>query len=125
MRRRPRTLRHGQNPKLEKGNQEAAAKNGPGKETRQARKEEGRLSLSVDIRAACADQRPTLAEQRIVRQRGNQTESIPTMGDKSPKSTQKQASQKQAKSDVSNKKKQQQINDQQATKAKAAAAKKK
>ncbi len=47
------------------------------------------------------------------------------MGDKSPKSTQKQASQKQAKTNTENKKKQQVITDQQATKAKAALAKKK
>jgi hypothetical protein len=47
------------------------------------------------------------------------------MGDRSPKSVQKQASQKQSKSDVSNQKKQSLISSQQATKAKAAAAKKK
>ena len=47
------------------------------------------------------------------------------MGDRSPKSVQKQASQKQSKSDVSNQKKQSLIASQQATKAKAAAAKKK
>lgn len=43
------------------------------------------------------------------------------MGDRSPKSTQKQASQKQARSDVVAGQKQQLINSQQATKAKAAA----
>ena len=48
-----------------------------------------------------------------------------TMGDRSPKSTQKQASQKQAKADASNNKKQAQITSQQATKLKAAALKKK
>jgi len=48
-----------------------------------------------------------------------------TMGDKSPKSVQKQASQKQSKNDVANKKKQDAITAQQATKAKAAALKKK
>ncbi len=47
------------------------------------------------------------------------------MGDRSPKSTQKQASQKQAKADASNNKKQAQITSQQATKLKAAALKKK
>jgi Rieske Fe-S protein len=48
-----------------------------------------------------------------------------TMGDRSPKSVQKQASQKQSKSNVSNQKKQALITSQQATKAKAAANKKK
>ena len=47
------------------------------------------------------------------------------MGDKSPKSTQKQASQKQAKANVLNNQKQQLITSQQATKAKLAANKKK
>jgi hypothetical protein len=47
------------------------------------------------------------------------------MGDRSPKSTQKQASQKQAKNAVVNQKKQQLITSQQATKAKLAANKKK
>lgn len=47
------------------------------------------------------------------------------MGDRSPKSTQKQASQKQAKNDASNQNKQRLINAQQATKAKLAANKKK
>ena len=47
------------------------------------------------------------------------------MGDKSPKSNSKNASQKKAKTDVANKQKQQVITDQQATKAKAAALKKK
>jgi hypothetical protein len=67
------------------------------------------------------------------RRRGNKhsageithNEGNPTMGDRSPKSTQKNASQKQAKADVSDKKKQQEIQAQQATKAKAAAAAKK
>jgi hypothetical protein len=45
----------------------------------------------------------------------------PTMGDRSPKSVQKQASQKQSKSDDLNKKKQALITSQQATKARAAA----
>lgn len=49
----------------------------------------------------------------------------PTMGDRSPKSVQKQASQKQSKSNDSNSKKQQLISAQQATKAKLAASKKK
>lgn len=47
------------------------------------------------------------------------------MGDRSPKSVQKNASQKQAKSNVANNKKQALITSQQATKAKAAASKKK
>jgi hypothetical protein len=47
------------------------------------------------------------------------------MGDRSPKSVQKQASQKQSKNDGANQKKQALITAQQATKAKAAAAKKK
>ena len=47
------------------------------------------------------------------------------MGDRSPKSNQKQASQKNAKTNVSNNKKQDLVNSQQATKAKAAALKKK
>lgn len=47
------------------------------------------------------------------------------MGDRSPKSVQKQASQKQAKTTVSNQKKQAVVTAQQAVKAKAAATKKK
>ena len=47
------------------------------------------------------------------------------MGDRSPKSVQKQASKKQSKSDGANQKKNALINAQQATKAKAAASKKK
>lgn len=47
------------------------------------------------------------------------------MGDKSPKSTQKKATQKQTIADGANKKKQDLVNAQQATKAKAAANKKK
>ena len=47
------------------------------------------------------------------------------MGDRSPKSVQKQASQKQSKFNDSNKQKQALINAQQATKAKLAANKKK
>jgi hypothetical protein len=46
------------------------------------------------------------------------------MGDRSPKSVQKQASQKQTKSNDANSKKQQLITSQQATKAKLAAGKK-
>lgn len=49
----------------------------------------------------------------------------PTMGDRSPKSTQKQASQKQAKANESNNKKQALVTSQQAAKAKLAANKKK
>ena len=48
---------------------------------------------------------------------------IPTMGDKSPKSTQKKATQKQTKASDASRKKQQLVTAQQATKAKAAAAK--
>jgi hypothetical protein len=44
------------------------------------------------------------------------------MGDKSPKATQKNASQKQSKADDASRKKQQLVTAQQATKAKAAAA---
>jgi len=47
------------------------------------------------------------------------------MGDRSPKSVQKQASQKQSKTNDSDKKKQALVTTQQATKAKAATAKKK
>jgi hypothetical protein len=47
------------------------------------------------------------------------------MGDRSPKSVQKQALQKQSRADASTQKKQALITAQQATKAKAAAAKKK
>lgn len=47
------------------------------------------------------------------------------MGDRSPKSTQKKASQKQSKADASNQQKQALITSQQATKAKIAAGKKK
>ena len=47
------------------------------------------------------------------------------MGDRSPKSVQKQASQKQTRTDDANSKKQQVITSQQATKAKLAAGKKK
>jgi hypothetical protein len=49
----------------------------------------------------------------------------PIMGDRSPKSVQKQASQKQTKTNASNQKKQAAVTAQQATKAKAAAAKRK
>lgn len=47
------------------------------------------------------------------------------MGDRSPKSTQKNASQKQARTDVENQRKQNIITAQQATKTKAAAARRK
>lgn len=53
------------------------------------------------------------------------TKTNPPMGDRSPKSNKKQATQKQAKADVVTQKKQAVITAQQATKAKAAAAKKK
>jgi hypothetical protein len=52
-------------------------------------------------------------------------ERIPAMGDRSPKSVQKQASQKQSKINEVNQRKQSLITSQQATKAKAAANKKK
>jgi hypothetical protein len=55
---------------------------------------------------------------------GNPTKEIP-MGDKSPKSVQKSASQKQSKAAGANQKKQDLITAQQATKAKLAANKKK
>jgi hypothetical protein len=48
----------------------------------------------------------------------------PTMGDRSPKSVQKQASQKQSKANDVNRQKQALITSQQATKARAAAGKK-
>jgi len=53
------------------------------------------------------------------------TERTPTMGDRSPKSTQKQAAQKLSKSDGASQKKQALITAQQATKSKLAATKKK
>jgi hypothetical protein len=52
-------------------------------------------------------------------------EGNPTMGDRSPKSVQKQASQKQSKNNDADRKKQALVTSQQATKAKAAANKKK
>ena len=52
-------------------------------------------------------------------------ERTPAMGDRSPKSVQKQASQKQSRNNDANSKKQQLITSQQATKAKLAAGKKK
>jgi hypothetical protein len=52
-------------------------------------------------------------------------ERIPAMGDRSPKSNQKQASQKQSRTNDASSKKQQLITAQQATKAKLAANKKK
>jgi hypothetical protein len=62
----------------------------------------------------------TLRETNILKVRQlNERNSI--MGDRSPKSVQKQASQKQSKANVSNQKKQALIMSQQATKAKAAA----
>jgi hypothetical protein len=51
-------------------------------------------------------------------------EGKPTMGDRSPKSVQKQASQKQSKANDANRQKQALIMSQQAAKAKAAAGKK-
>jgi hypothetical protein len=57
--------------------------------------------------------------------RGQTSANKNTMGDRSPKSVQKQASQKQSRADDSQKKKQALVSLQQATKAKAAANKKK
>lgn len=71
------------------------------------------------------DKGSTPAGKRTFRRRGNQTKEPPTMGDRSPKSNQKQASQKQSKADGVSQKKQSLITAQQATKAKAAALKKK
>ena len=67
----------------------------------------------------------TPAGKQLFRRRANLIESDLTMGDKSPKSAQKQASQKQTKLNGVNQKKQQLITSQQATKAKVAANKKK
>jgi hypothetical protein len=71
------------------------------------------------------DKEPTPAGKRTFRSRDNLTKEPPTMGDRSPKSNQKQASQKQSKADGVNQKKQALITSQQATKAKIAATKKK
>ena len=71
------------------------------------------------------DNRSTPAGKRTYRRRDNPTKEPSTMGDRSPKSNQKQASQKQSKADGVSQKKQSLINAQQATKAKAAAMKKK
>lgn len=80
--------------------------------------------LSLAVRAIVKDKQ--------AHRRGNQhserdklSERVDIMGDKSPKSVQKQASQKQSKADVENKKKQAVVLSQQAAKAKAAANKKK
>ena len=67
----------------------------------------------------------TPAGKRTYRRRDNPTKETSTMGDRSPKSNQKQASQKQSKADGVNQKKQSLITAQQATKAKIAATKKK
>jgi hypothetical protein len=67
--------------------------------------------------------RSALGETNIPKVRKNQK--ITTMGDRSPKSVQKKADQKQSKNDGVNQKKQALINAQQATKAKIAASKKK
>ena len=64
-----------------------------------------------------------LGETNIPRVR-QLNEGKPTMGDKSPKSMQKQASQKQSKANDVNRNKQALIMSQQAAKAKAAAGKK-
>lgn len=64
-----------------------------------------------------------LGETNIPRVR-QLNEGKPTMGDRSPKSMQKQASQKQSKANDVNKQKQALIMSQQAAKAKAAAGKK-
>ncbi|MBE35924.1 MAG: hypothetical protein CMI16_10315 [Opitutaceae bacterium] len=70
------------------------------------------------------DKRITLGANQFAYQRNNPTKGN-TMGDRSPKSNQKQASQKQSKNDTSNKQKQAQLLSQQAAKAKLAANKKK
>ncbi len=63
--------------------------------------------------------------KQIFRRQVNPPRNTTTMGDRSPKSTQKQASQKQSKNDGVNQKKQALITAQQATKSKVAANKKK
>lgn len=75
--------------------------------------------------AGLGERSPTPAGKRTYRRRDNPTKETSTMGDRSPKSNQKQASQKQSKADGVSQKKQSLINAQQATKAKAAALKKK
>jgi len=64
------------------------------------------------------------AKKQVFRRKVNSTKDI-IMGDRSPKANQKQAGQKQSKADASSVKKQALITSQQATKVKAAAAKKK
>jgi hypothetical protein len=71
-------------------------------------------------RAVCGD---AVGENNIPRV-GQLNQGQPNMGDRSPKSAQKQASQKQSKTDGANQKKNALITAQQATKAKAAAGKK-
>lgn len=66
-----------------------------------------------------------VGETNIPRVRQPSLKGQPTMGDRSPKSVQKKASQKQMTVNAANSKKQQLINSQQATKAKLAANKKK
>jgi len=78
----------------------------------------------VYITGAFGDNPSRLREKRTFRRRDNPSKKS-NMGDRSPKSVQKQASQKQSKSDGVNVKKQQLISAQQATKAKQAANKKK
>jgi len=73
--------------------------------------------------AVCETKNNALGETNIPKVR-QLNERNPTMGDRSPKSVQKQASQKQSKTNDSNQKKQALITSQQA-KAKAAASKKK
>ena len=69
--------------------------------------------------------RNAFGETNFPRVREPSLKETKTMGDRSPKSVQKQASQKQSKTNDANSKKQQAITAQQATKAKLAAGKKK
>jgi hypothetical protein len=81
--------------------------------------------MGLATEAGFGENRFTPAGKRTYRRRDNPTKEPSTMGDRSPKSNQKQASQKQSKADGVSQKKQSLINAQQATKAKIAATKKK
>jgi len=83
------------------------------------------LTTLVYIGAIPGDEQGRIRGNEHSEWRVNPNQRKPTMGDKSPKSTQKKASQKQSKNDDASKKKQQLITSQQATKAKVAANKKK
>ncbi len=82
----------------------------------------GATELAPADRFADNDQR--LRENEYSQGEATQRKNI-TMGDRSPKSVQKQASQKQSRTNDSNQKKQAVVSSQQATKAKAAVNKKK